>query len=829
MNHHALTRNILRMFAIPAALFLACLLSLAAFAPRANADAAENETWQAILDGIQSDMVLRQAQLARIREVLPAMRDELNKGLAKADNRLDQILLLRGVAGRTPWAERTILIQYRELIRYIEMKKGPLLEKKELLARTKKEYSTIRSIRKQGGEEKYAAATQESLESTAKAFRDLKRDVSDVKDEVDKALLTADNLIDQTQKAHDADIDRYIDIFTEYYFDATDGVFTLRAWDILTSDMSEWSNNCSRFWLPIVSWVEWGDFFTFLFVYALCFLILGRLSARLLKKRGLIDLDAYKRYLTGWRLFSLGLAILLAIKSTIFTNNMFVSLAWVGLMALGLTRLTTAFLSAREGIDEKRLMESPLFTLWLLFALGATLEALIVPASSLDLFWLVALVLAIWRLSVLRGRQEAGGERASLDWSIWVLTLLAVFTPFGWGSQALILSQAWYMLILTFYLCAALRPLILSLARVGQAEGDDGRSRSYVTLAYPFLLAVIYVLYVTWILTFMGGPGFMDYVFKLSFKIGQVSVSLEAVGYVLIAFFLVRLALSWFKSFLEMSSFRGKKLDQALAHTINTVTSYVLWVVFVIVAMGLFGISLSALTWIASGLSVGIGFGMKDIVNNFISGLIIMFGGSIKKGDILQQGKNFGEVIHVSVRNTTMRTMDNTIVIIPNSSFLKGEIVNFSYQDAKMRLAIPISVQPGTKLKKVKKILMEVAKENEDVLQKPKPEVLFAGFSQFGLDFVLYVWIDNYMKKFKIINDMSWEIDQKFQENKIVIAFRTVRAKYKPKGSEAQQLEAQRAALREKRKSVFKKTRHLRRTHARKKWNEAGIIIQQPE
>jgi len=829
VNHLALTKINGRTLAIPAVLVLACVLSLCAFAPRAFADAAENETWIAILDGIQSDMVLRETQLARIRKVFPAMKEELNKGLAKADNRLDQIMLLRGVAGRTPWAERTVLIQFEELIRYIEMKKGPLLEKKEILARTKKEYSTIRSIRKQGGEEKYAAATQASLETTAKAFRDLKRDVSEVKDEVDKALLTADNLINQAQKAHDADIDRYIEIFTEYYFEATGGIFTLRAWDILTSDIGEWSNNCARFWLPLVSWVEWGDFIIYLVVYALLFSLSGRLFARLLKKRGLIDLDAYGRYLNGWRLFSLGLATLLAIQSTIFTNNMFVALTWAGLMALGLTRLATAFLSAREGLDEKRLLDSPLFTLWLLFALGAVIEALNVPASAIDLFWFLALVAALWRLLALRKKLEACGERGSLGWSIWILTLFAAFTPFGWGSQTLILTQAWYMLILTFYLCAALRPLIVSLARIGQAEGEEGQSRSYVTLVYPFLLAVIYVLYLTWILTFMGGPGFMDYVFKLSFKIGQVSVSLEAVGYVLIAFFLVRLALSWFKSFLEMASFRGKKIDQALAHTINTVTSYVMWVVFVIVAMGLFGLSLGALTWIASGLSVGIGFGMKDIVNNFISGLIIMFGGSIKKGDILQQGKNFGEVIHVSVRNTTMRTMDNTIVIIPNSSFLKGEIVNFSYQDAKMRLAIPISVAPGTKLKKVKKILVGVAKENESVLHKPKPEVLFAGFSMFGLDFVLYVWIENYMQKFKVINDLTWEIDQKFQENKIIIAFRTVKTKYKPKGSEAQQIEAQRAALREKRKSVFKKTRHLRRTHARKKWNEAGIIIQQPE
>jgi len=802
----------------------------AAIAPKPGAP-EENATWMTILDGVKRDMALRESQLGVIRDALPDFKKELNHGLAKADNRLDQILLLRGVAGRTPWAQRTILIQYRELIRYIELKKAPLKEKKDLLARTKREYSTIRTIRTQGAGEKYAEGTQESLQDTAVDFRDLKRDVSEVKDEVDKALLTADNLIAQVQKALDLDVDHYIEILTEYYFAPSGGLLTLRGWDMLTSDMAEWSNNCVRFWRPLLTWVEWGDFFLYLVAYALVFLMAGRLFGRYLSKRGVVEIDGYKRYLTGWRFFSVALAVLLAARSTIFTNNMLVAMVWVSLMTLGLTRISTAFLSARDGHDDEgRLADSPLFTLWALFAAGEAIEVLNIPASGINCFWLAALCLAIWRLMILRKRACIPGERSSIGWSVWLLTLFAVLTPFGWGAQTLIMSQAWYMLLLTFYLGAALRPVVMGLASAGdEGGGDPAARRSYVTLAYPFLLTVMYFLYVAWVLTFMGGPGFMDYVLALSVKVGQASISLEAIGYLFIAFFLVRLALSWFKSFLEMASYRGKKVDAALAHTINTVLSYVMWVAFVIAGMGLFGLSLSALTWIASGLSVGIGFGLKDIVNNFISGLIIMFGGSIKKGDILQQGKNLGEVVHVSVRNTTMRTMENTIVIIPNSSFLKGEIINYSYQDAKMRLAIPVSVAPGTKLKKVKKILLEVAKENPDVLSKPKPDVLFQGFSQFGLDFTLYVWIGNYMQKFKIINDMTWEIDQKFQENKIIIAFRTIKTKYKPKGSEAQQLEAQRAALKEKRKSVFKKTRHLRRTHARKKWNEAGYIVQTPE
>jgi small-conductance mechanosensitive channel len=209
----------------------------------------------------------------------------------------------------------------------------------------------------------------------------------------------------------------------------------------------------------------------------------------------------------------------------------------------------------------------------------------------------------------------------------------------------------------------------------------------------------------------------------LSVHVGVATITPAAVVGLVIGFFAARILLSWLRSLTALATIRGRKLDQGLAHALDNVASYLVWVGYVLLGLHLFGVPLQALAWIASGLSVGIGFGLKDIVNNFVSGMIIMFGGSIKKGDIIQQGKNLGRVESVSVRNTVVRTLDNTMVIIPNSSFLKGEIVNLSYHDATTRLTIPIAVAPGAKIKKVRKLLLAVAKDNENVLKKPKPEV----------------------------------------------------------------------------------------------------------
>jgi potassium-dependent mechanosensitive channel len=271
--------------------------------------------------------------------------------------------------------------------------------------------------------------------------------------------------------------------------------------------------------------------------------------------------------------------------------------------------------------------------------------------------------------------------------------------------------------------------------------------------------------------------------------------------------------------------FRGRPMDAGLAHTVGAAVSYLTWFIFLLFALHLFAVPLGALTWIASGLSVGIGFGLKDIVNNFISGLIIMFGGVVKKGDIIQQGKNFGEVVDLSVRNTIMRTLDNTTVIIPNSSFLRGEIVNLSYQDATMRLTIPVTVAPGTKIKKVRKILLAIAKDHAAVLKTPEPQVLLRSLGRSGLEFDLHVWIDNFLNKFQLQSELATAIDQQFQDNKILVVFQGVKVKYKPKGTEEMQLEEMREALRQKRTEVHGKMRRLRRVHTRRRWPAPASVV----
>jgi small-conductance mechanosensitive channel len=387
------------------------------------------------------------------------------------------------------------------------------------------------------------------------------------------------------------------------------------------------------------------------------------------------------------------------------------------------------------------------------------------------------------------------------------------------AALALNLTQAWFMLALTIQVLRTARRGLLRLAeRLERGDGAHPGARALRELVFPLAVVLVLYLYSAWALHFMGGPGFARHVLRLDWTLGPAHLTFRGLSLIVISFFAVRLLLFLVHSGLEAAGARGGRMDQAKAHTVSTVSSYVIWVLFLLLALYILGVSMGALTWIASGLSVGVGFGLKDIVNNFISGIIVLFGGTIKKGDIIQTDpKTMGEVVDVSVRNTIVRTLDNKTVIVPNQKFLSGEITNWSYGDRKLRLTIPISVMPGTKLKKMEKVLIKAAKQHPDVLEDPPPQVVSIGFGQLGLDFQLHAWIEDFHKKFQVETDLLSAIDQGFQAKKIIPAFRTVKKKYKPKGDEQAQLEAQREALREKRKQTYKMLRAGGRRHVRRR------------
>ena len=201
-----------------------------------------------------------------------------------------------------------------------------------------------------------------------------------------------------------------------------------------------------------------------------------------------------------------------------------------------------------------------------------------------------------------------------------------------------------------------------------------------------------------------------------------------------------------------------------------TITGYLGWAVGLVLALGTLGVNSTSLTVVFGGLSIGIGFGMQTIFNNFISGLILLFERPIQVGDFVEINGLWAEVKKINVRATVVQTFDNASVIIPNSELVSQQVTNWSFKDQRMRRNLEVGVAYGSDIEKVTSTLLEIARENSAVLKYPKLEVLFIDHADGVLIFRLRVWlhVDNY---WTAASQIRMEIDRRFHEEGIEIAF----------------------------------------------------------
>lgn len=209
----------------------------------------------------------------------------------------------------------------------------------------------------------------------------------------------------------------------------------------------------------------------------------------------------------------------------------------------------------------------------------------------------------------------------------------------------------------------------------------------------------------------------------------------------------------------------------ASRYTASTLISYGIVSTGFLLALATIGIQWSQLQWLVAALGVGIGFGLQEIVANFISGLIILFERPIRVGDIVTVGDTDGVVTKIRIRATTIRNFDRKELQVPNKEFINGRLLNWSLSDQVMRVVIPVGVAYGTDVEKAHALMREAAEEHPLVLKDPKPQLIFEAFGDDALTLVLRAFIEDIDKLPAIITDLHKAINSKFQEAGISIAF----------------------------------------------------------
>lgn len=216
---------------------------------------------------------------------------------------------------------------------------------------------------------------------------------------------------------------------------------------------------------------------------------------------------------------------------------------------------------------------------------------------------------------------------------------------------------------------------------------------------------------------------------------------------------------------------KTKNLDKGRTYSFFQIIKYLVWIIAISFALASVGFKLNYLAAGAAALLVGLGFGIQQIFNDFISGLILLFEGTIKVGDVIEADAIVGRVLQINLRTTKMINRDDIILIIPNSKFVNYPVTNWSHIQTKSRFMVEVGVAYGSDVDLVKKLLVECAHEHPSLSQDPPPVVQFNNFSDSALLFRLWFYSENIFRIENIKSDLRFAINDKFIEHGVRIPF----------------------------------------------------------
>ena len=243
----------------------------------------------------------------------------------------------------------------------------------------------------------------------------------------------------------------------------------------------------------------------------------------------------------------------------------------------------------------------------------------------------------------------------------------------------------------------------------------------------------------------------------------------------IIAFTVLLAFTGWIKRWIDKRWLRQIiSSDRGARDALVTIVGYTGFTLSLLIGLSIAGINITGLAVVAGALSVGIGFGLQSIANNFVSGIILLFERPIKAGDFVTVGDVEGFVKKISIRATEIETLDNQDMLVPNSELISGRVTNWVLHNPYGRLRIRVGVAYGSDINKVKDILETVSHENKSVITDGRvspPKALFMGFGESALEFELRVRIFDIKKRYDVVSELNFKIDEEFQKNHIIIPF----------------------------------------------------------
>ncbi|MGB3310264.1 MAG: mechanosensitive ion channel domain-containing protein [Nodosilinea sp.] len=259
--------------------------------------------------------------------------------------------------------------------------------------------------------------------------------------------------------------------------------------------------------------------------------------------------------------------------------------------------------------------------------------------------------------------------------------------------------------------------------------------------------------------------------FDRSLPLGNRSYSLLGLLMLVAVLLSVVIVSSALTNVMRSRLLRATGISIAAQEAIAVLSKYTLILLGTVVILQLWGIDLSSIALIASGLGIGVGLGLQGLVKDFVSGLVLVFERPVQVGDFVDFGDVSGTVARIGSRSTAIRTLDHVSIIVPNSRFLESEVINWSHDNPVSRIRLPVGVSYSADPQQVKLALLDACKKNQEILSAPAPQVFFQGFGDSALNFELLVWIAQPNRQFVIRSDLYFAIEASLHHYDIEVPF----------------------------------------------------------
>ncbi len=422
--------------------------------------------------------------------------------------------------------------------------------------------------------------------------------------------------------------------------------------------------------------------------------------------------------------------------------------------------------------------------------IGASLDlALVQSLSNITLICAVMFVAALgtwWEHDAVDEQQNwwRKVERRCRRVTLFVSVLLPILSFIGYVALARFVLEN-MMLALAFSTSYWLiREFLRALIHTYLVKPDTARDETtsdavhgtlYFWLRVTIDASMIIVAFPTAILVFTDIAwtdllGAVETAF-VGIQIGSINISLRAILIGVFLFLLLLSLMRFFQRMLNTQVLPNTKLDEGLQHSVSAIFGYVGIGLAILIAVSAAGVDLSNLAIIAGAISVGIGFGMQSIVNNFVSGLILLIERPIKVGDWIVVGADQGFVKDIRVRATEIETFDRASVVIPNSELISNRVLNWTLKERSGRGIVPIGVSYGADANKVRDILLALADKRREILSYPAPQVVFLGFGESSLDFELRYFLRDIGDVLSVASAIRFELLERFRAEGIEIPF----------------------------------------------------------